>query len=131
MPAEYSVTVPDGVILPTRDAASSVNHMSPSAPAAICDGSLSGVTPLENSVIVTAQAPEAAHSDAARVAASATASRRPAVDHEAAARRTTKDRPMVITAPIGRAETPGTATGRMDDLPQRARSGATTVLPAT
>src|SRR5437867_12110894 len=52
MPAEYSVTVPDVVILPIRLPLSSVNHRLPSGPAVMPWGSLLAVIPAEYSVTV-------------------------------------------------------------------------------
>src|SRR5436190_10816231 len=50
MPALYSVTAPDGVILPIRLLPTSVNQRLPSGPATISEGRLSGVIPALNSV---------------------------------------------------------------------------------
>src|SRR5207244_4319577 len=50
MPAEYSVTVPDVVIFPTRLPLYSVNHRLPSGPAAMPRGPAPLVMPAEYSV---------------------------------------------------------------------------------
>ena len=95
-PVENSVTAPSGVTRPTTSAALSVYQRLPSALAAIRFGLPE--TPAENSWIVTADAPAAAHSDAVAAATTASARERHERGRGAAVRRASGSRPLITGA---------------------------------